>query len=157
MTKISDRAASFCVLLLDPDRQWLNIMRRELLAAGIREVLISADPKKALVKIRDTNASLIITHNDIKFVSFLRHHDASPNRQIPIIMLISNVHQTDVALMRDAGVNEIVAKPCSVDQLVKRIEAIALHPREFVDSEKFTGPNRRRREGHLNGPDRRSE
>jgi DNA-binding response OmpR family regulator len=157
MTNLSDRAASFCILQLDPDKQWLNIVRRELLDAGIREVLISSDPKDALVQIREAKPNLLITHNDLKIVHFLRHHDASPNRQISIIMVTDRVTPEDIILMRDAGVNEIAAKPCSINQLIKRIEEIALHPREFVDSKKFTGPNRRRKKGHLDGPDRRSE
>ena len=157
MTNLSDRAASFCILQLDPDRQWLNIMRRELVGAGIREVLITSDPKEALTQIRDAKPDVIITHNDLKLVHFLRHHDASPNRQISIIMVTDNVGPADIALMRDAGVNEIAIKPCSINQLIKRIEAIALHPREFVDSGEFTGPSRRRRTSYLDGPDRRSE
>jgi len=155
MTNLSDKAASFCVLVFDLDRQWLNILRRELTGIGIQEVLIATDPKEALAQVRDAKPKLLITHHDLKFVHFLRHHDASPNRQIPIIMVTSNIDLEEVTLMRDAGVNEIVAKPCSIDQLIKHIEAIALHPREFVDTENFTGPNRRRKKGHLIGPDRR--
>ncbi len=158
MTNLSNYAASFCVLHLDSDRQWLNIVRRELMGAGIREVLTTSDPKEALAQIRDAEPDLIITHGDLKFVRFLRHHDASPNRQIPIIMVANNIDPSDLASMRDAGVNEIAVKPCSISQLVQRIEAIASHPREFVDSKKFTGPSRRRRKKeHFDGPDRRSE
>ena len=158
MTNLSEKAASFCALHLDPDRQWLNLIRRELIGAGMREVLISTDPKDALGQIRDAKPNLLITHNDLKFVRFMRHHDASPNRQIPIIMVTGDIGPSDLASMRDAGVNEIAVKPCSVSQLVQRIEAVALRPREFVDSEKFTGPSRRRhKKENPNGPERRSE
>ena len=118
----------------------------------------TTDPKEALAQIRDAEPDLLITHSDLKFVRFLRHHDASPDRLIPIIMVASNIGPSDLASMRDAGVNEIVVKPCSISQLVQRIEAIASNPREFVVSEKFTGPSRRRRnKEHFDGLDRRSE
>ncbi len=158
MTNLSDKAASFCALFLDPNRQWLNIIRRELMGAGMREVLITTDPKEALAQIRDAEPNLLVMHGDLKLVRFLRHHDASPNRQIPIIMVASDVGPSDLALMRDAGVNEIAVKPCSISQLVQRIDAIALRPREFVDSEKFTGPCRRRqKKEYRDGPERRSK
>ena len=156
MTGLSKSAASFCTLHLDPDRQWLNLIRRELIGAGMREVLITTDPKEALAQIRDAEPDLLITHGDLKFVRFLRHHDASPKRQIPIIMMTGNVGPADLTSMRDAGVNEIAVKPCSISQLVQRIEAIVSHPREFVNSEKFIGPSRRRRKKEvLDGPERR--
>ncbi len=158
MSNLSEKAASFCALHLDPNREWLTTIRRELMGAGMREVLISTDPKEALAQIRDAEPDLLITHSDLKFVRFLRRHDASPNRQIPIIMVTSDIGPSDLASMRDAGVNEIAVKPCSISQLVQRIEAIASHPREFIDSEKFTGPSRRRhKKEHLDGPERRSE
>jgi len=158
MTNLSDYAASFSVLHLDSDRQWLNIIRRELIGAGIREVFTTTDPKEALAKIRDAKPDLLITHNDLKFVRFLRHHDTSPDREIPIIMVASNIGPSDLASMRDAGVDEITVKPCPISQLLDQIEEIASHPREFVESEEFTGPSRRRRKKkHFDGPDRRSE
>ncbi|MBC8338224.1 MAG: response regulator [Rhodospirillales bacterium] len=157
MTNLSDKARSFSVLHIDSDRQWLNTIRRELMGAGIREVMVTTDPKEALVQIRDASPNLLITHSDLKFVRFLRHHDASPNRKIPIIMVTSNVGPSDLVSMRDAGVNEIAVKPCSISQLFQRIEAIASRPREFVESEKFTGPSRRRRKKeNLAGPERRA-
>ena len=158
MTNLSEKAASFCALHLDPNREWLNLIRRELMGAGMREVLISTDPKETLAQIRVAKPDLLITHSDLKFVRFLRHHDTSPNRQIPIIMVTGDIGPSELASMRDAGVNEIAVKPCSVGQLVQRIEAVALRPREFVDSENFTGPSRRRhKKGKLEGPERRSE
>ncbi len=157
MTTISDKVKTFSVLHLDPDRQWLNVISRELKGGGMREVLTTTDPKEALAQIRDADPDLLIIHDDLRFVRFLRHHEASPNRQIPIIMVTSNVGPSDVAAMRDAGVNEIVVKPCSIAQLVQRIEVIALHPREFVVTKDFTGPSRRRhKKDFLDGPERRS-
>lgn len=156
MTNLSEKAASFCVLHLDSDRQWLNVVRRELKGAGLREVLSTSDPKEALAKIRDAKPNVLITDGNLKFIRFLRGRDASPNRKIPIIVVAGNVGPSELALMRDAGVDEIAVKPCSIGQLIQRVDAIALRPRKFVVSEKFIGPSRRRRINEkFGGPDRR--
>jgi len=98
---------------------------------------------------------LVITHHDLKFVKFLRHAEASPDRKIPVIMVTSQVGPDEIFAIRDAGVNEIAIKPCSIKQLVQRIEAVATNPRRFVWSPHFTGPDRRRKEVLLSGPERR--
>lgn len=46
-------------------------------------------------------------------------------------------------------------KPCSVARIMERIEAVAVHPREFVMCEEFVGPTRRRKHFPISGPDRR--
>jgi len=155
MDDLSPTAAQFCILCVDPDRQWLNIMKRELSAAGIREVLDDIDPKEALITIREENPDLLITNHNIKLVHFIRHGSASPNRKLPVIMVTAQLSEDDVTDMRDAGVNEIVAKPCSIAQLLKRIETIASRPREFVETDTFVGPTRRRKQNPISGPDRR--
>ncbi len=155
MENISDAVRMSCILCVDPDRQWLNIMTRELKAIGVREVLGTTDPVEGLECIRDDDPDILITNYNLKFIRFLRHAEASPNRKIPIIAATSKLNEMEIADMRDAGVNEIAAKPCSIAQLVKRIDAIAIHPREFVMCEKFIGPTRRRKKNPINGPDRR--
>lgn len=155
MEELSHTAAGFCILCVDPDRQWLNIMKRELKAAGIRDVLDEVDPKEALITIREDNPDLLITNHNLKLVHFIRHGATSPNRRLPVVMVTAKLSEEDVADMRDAGVNEIAAKPCSIAQLLKRIEAIASKPREFVETEAFVGPSRRRRQNPINGPERR--
>jgi len=157
MTTVSNQAASFRILYLDPDRQWLNIMRRELMDAGLRDVMTTTDPREALAKIRDADPDLLITDHDLKLVQFLRQNDASPNREIPIIVVSGNIDPEGIASLRDAGVNEIGVKPCSISQLVQRIEAIVSRPREFVVLDNFVGPSRRRKSVPHDGTDRRSD
>lgn len=157
MDGISKTAAAYCILCVDSDRQWLNIMKRELKAAGVVSVLDEMDPKEALITIREDQPDLMITNHNLKLVHFIRHGATSPNRQLPIIMATSQLSEQDIAEMRDAGVNEIVAKPCSIAQLLKRIEAIAARPREFVDTDEFVGPSRRRKNSPISGPERRTD
>ena len=48
-------------------------------------------------------------------------------------------------MARDAGVSEFLAKPFSLEMLVRRMNAAIQQPRPFVECSVFTGPDRRRK------------
>src|SRR3546814_20715250 len=56
-----------------------------------------------------------------------------------------------VAAARDAGVNEIVVKPVSMEALVLRLMHVLKAPRPFIRSTGFVGPDRRRLGQRRNG------
>jgi DNA-binding response OmpR family regulator len=45
---------------------------------------------------------------------------------------------------RDAGVHEFLRKPFAVGDLAKRLEAVSLKPREWIEAVQYVGPDRRR-------------
>ncbi|MEE8346426.1 MAG: response regulator, partial [Dehalococcoidia bacterium] len=76
----------------------------------------------------------------------------------PIIMVTAYADLDAVAGARDTGVNEFMAKPISAAALEKRILHVLEDPRAFVESEQFSGPDRRRgKKVSLGGPERREE
>lgn len=153
--ELSPAAANMRILCLDPDREWLNILSRELKVIGIKGLQTTTDPKKALGFLQHSDIDLVMTHDDLKFVKFVRRNKMSPNREVPIIMITPRVSPENIYAMRDAGVNEIAVKPCSIAQLLQRVEAVANNPRSFVWADDFTGPDRRRKESDFAGPERR--
>lgn len=110
MEGISEAAAMSTVLCVDSDRQWLSIVTREIKAAGMHEVIGTSDAAEGLQWVRDDDPDILITNYNMKLVRFLRHAHASPNREIPIIVATSRLSEAEIASMRDAGVNEIVAR-----------------------------------------------
>ena len=66
---------------------------------------------------------------------------------MPVVYVTHLRTQESILNARDAGVTEILSKPYSFQQLVTRMEAAILKPRELIRSEKFVGPDRRRRRG----------
>ena len=57
---------------------------------------------------------------------------------------------------RNAGVNEFLAKPLTARGVVERINQIVEHPRPYVKTEAYFGPDRRRRsDPNFQGPFRR--
>jgi CheY-like chemotaxis protein len=77
------------------------------------------------------------------FIKRLRVSPSSPNPFVPVIMLLNKASEKEVAEARDAGVNEIVLKPFSADDLCKKIIRIIDHPRPFITAETYKGPCRR--------------
>jgi DNA-binding response OmpR family regulator len=63
-----------------------------------------------------------------------------------------------VVQARDAGVTEFLVKPFTARDMYRRISQIVERPREFVKSEDFFGPDRRRtKRSDYEGPLRREE
>lgn len=153
---VSDTVAGLRILCLDRDREWLNIMSRELKSAGVRSVDTSTNPQKILDLLKLGNFDLVLSNHNMKFIRFLRRSKASPSPEVPVIMVTSKVSPENVYAMRDAGVNEIAVKPCSIKLLVDRIEAVAESPRDFVNTDQFIGPDRRRKDTSYAGPERRN-
>ena len=90
-------------------------------------------------------------------VRALRNDRESPSPYVPIIMLTAYSNYEDVCATRDSGVTEYLVKPFSVRALADRILSVIDHPRPFVRSPDYFGPDRRRRAdaGHA-GPFRRA-
>lgn len=80
------------------------------------------------------------------FTRFVRHDADCPNRAIPILLMTALPHHSKVVKMRDCGVNDIIAKPLAPKMLYARMNAMLSNPREFIISEKYVGPCRRRRQ-----------
>jgi len=93
----------------------------------------------------------------IEFTREIRRGIDGIDPYLPIILMTAYTETSHITQCRDAGVNEILAKPLSAKGLYQRIVSVFTKPRAFVESRAFTGPDRRRRKlpGKLKGEDRR--
>ena len=148
-------AAHESIVIYDRDRQWRQFLARELKVLGFGLVSQTDNPKAALRAIRDNHADALITQHDLQLVKFLRNHRASPDKRIIIVLVTSNVGAEDILAERDAGVNEIVAKPASAGQVIDHLYGALTHPRRFIDTNRYHGPDRRRHMGGRHSPERR--
>ena len=72
-------------------------------------------------------------------------------------MLTGHTSIERVRAARDAGVNEFLAKPVSAKAILTRLISVIEHPRPFVRTKVYFGPDRRRhRDGGYHGPERRA-
>jgi DNA-binding response OmpR family regulator len=74
-------------------------------------------------------------------------------RQVPIITVTGAATATAILAARDAGVHEFLRKPYSMKDLVRRLEAVTLRDRDWVEGVGYIGPDRRRfNSGEYAGP-----
>ena len=151
------------ILLVD-DNHHMRVLLIELLrAVGITKVFEAGDGAEALQMMRGHPVDIVMTDlameplDGIDFVRLLRNSSDSPNQMIPVIMVTGHLTMRRIQEARDAGVNEFVAKPITARNVLERLQLIVDHPRPFVRTDDFFGPDRRRRnDPNYAGPWRRS-
>lgn len=143
------------ILLVD-DNHHTRVMLTEILrAVGINQVFEAGDGAEGLQMMRRHPVDIVMTDlamsplDGIDFVRLLRNSPDSPNQMIPVIMITGHLTIRRIAEARDAGVNEFVAKPITARNVLDRLQLIIDHPRPFVRTDDYFGPDRRRR----NDPD----
>lgn len=65
-------------------------------------------------------------------------------RMAPIIMVTAESTAQAILAARDAGLHEFLRKPYTAGDLRKRLEAVTLKPRDWIEAVGYIGPDRRR-------------
>lgn len=142
------------VLVVDDEKLIKKLVCEVLSKLGFYHIKLASSGREAMELVEEFDFDFIITDwhmKDLNGIDLIRHVRSSPlskNGRIPFIMLTGNSEARDVIEARDAGVNEYVIKPFSVDQLVRRVRSIIERPKPYVVSPAYTGPSRR----HKNDP-----
>lgn len=93
--------------------------------------------------------------NGIMFLRWIRRHKESKDRFKPFIMLTGYSEPKRVQEAREMGVTEFMSKPFSVNAIADKIQSVIFKPRQFVHTNSYFGPDRRRQEIPFSGEDRR--
>ncbi len=141
------------VLVADRNRRTALLVKRILVSLGFRDLDITTSGEEALEYLAKQPYDMIITEwemdpiDGVTMVKAIRtaQADARIRRDIPILMLTARADVESVIDARDAGITEFVAKPFSAKTISHRIIQIIDHPRAFIDSPRYVGPDRRRR------------
>lgn len=155
---------SISVLIVD-DYMLMNKMLRSVLTGiGIGTVYSEYSGEKALEILRRQKPDIVFADLNMKpmdgleFTRHVRNRASSPCPFVPVIMVSGHSEERYVQLARDAGVTEFLAKPISARTLFDRLVAVVEHPRPFVKTEGFFGPDRRRhKSADYKGPERRAQ
>jgi two-component system, chemotaxis family, chemotaxis protein CheY len=151
------------ILLVD-DNHYMRVLLAEILRAiGVKDIFEANDGAEGLQMMRDHTIDIVMTDlsmqplDGIDFVRLLRNSPDSPNQMAPVIMITGHSTYARVHEAREAGVNEFLAKPLTARGVIERIHQVVDNPRQFVRSDDYFGPDRRRRaDPNYNGPWRRS-
>jgi two-component system chemotaxis response regulator CheY len=150
------------VLLVDDNHHMRVLLAEILKALGVREIHEASDGAQGLQLMRSHKFDIVMTDlsmqplDGIEFVRLLRRSADSPDRMCPVIMITGHSTMARVQEARNAGVNEFLAKPLNARGVVERIGQVIDHPRAYVKSSDYFGPDRRRRaDPGFKGPWRR--
>lgn len=150
-------------LIVDDSRLMRRVLRNVLWSLGARNVEEASTDLAAWDLLFGFQPDLVLLdwelggRDGLAFVQRVRTDRRSPDRFLPIILVTGHTEVSRVVQARDAGVTEYLAKPFTAQRLYGRIKALIEHPRLFVDTETFFGPDRRRRGSRpWTGQDRRT-
>jgi CheY-like chemotaxis protein len=154
---------SLRVLLVDDNQHMRAIVLTVLHGVGVTHIKEARDGSEALELMRDWPADIAIVDfqmfpiDGVEFTRLVRNSADSANPYLPIVMMTGHSERSRVMEARDAGVTEFVAKPVTAKAVLDRVQAVIFHPRPFIKSEDYFGPDRRRRQDPAYpGPWRRS-
>ena len=151
------------VLLVDDNQHMRTITSAVLQSAGVRKVREAADGAAGLEILRQQSIDLAIVDfnmfplDGVEFTRLVRTSPDTANPYLPIIMMTGHSERSRVYEARDAGVTEFVVKPITAKAILDRIQAVIFHPRPFVKTDGYFGPDRRRTAAsNYRGPMRRA-
>ena len=138
-------------VLVVEDNEHMRILIRTLLKAfGIRDVQECTEGGQALRALKENIPDFVLVDlamapmDGLQLTRSIRASEDPLESVLPIILVTAYTERRRIEAARDAGVNEIVAKPVTPAALFQRIEEIVLRPRLFVRTATYHGPCRRR-------------
>ena len=151
-------------LIVDDNVHMLNIVKTILRGFGAANVFEAKDPAEALRSLRENAIDIVVLdyaigeEDGVALLRRLRRDPASPTPFVPVIMLTAHAERNRVEAARDAGASEFCTKPVTAAEMLRKIAAVIDHPRPFIRSEAYVGPDRRRRDDpDFPGPERRKD
>jgi two-component system chemotaxis response regulator CheY len=149
-------------LIVDDNVHMLNIVKTILRGFGAVHVFEAKETQEAINRLKHDAIDIVVLdylmgdEDGVAFLGKLRHETDSPAPYVPVIMLTAHSEKARVEAARDAGVTEFCAKPVTAAEMIRKVAAVIDHPRQFVRSDAYFGPDRRRREDpYYKGPERR--
>lgn len=150
-----------CNLLLVEDNRYVcNVLDNLLRHLGFKNIAVAENGADAIDYFKAVGATrgnprghtidLVISDlvmspiNGLLLLRWLRTSAESPNRFMPFIMLSGAADNEYVHAARDLGVTEFLAKPFSAESVSTRILEIVNFPRQFITTQSYFGPDRRR-------------
>lgn len=149
------------VLIADPNPASARMLQDVLKTMGAREVIVEADEHRVLDHAREMEPGLVFTERsgprlDGEQLARKIRRSNLVCRQTPIIMVTADATASSIKGARDSGIHEFLRKPFTSADLFRRIQNVALKPRDWIEAVGYVGPDRRRfNSGEYSGPQKR--
>jgi DNA-binding response OmpR family regulator len=145
------------VLIVDPHPASAKMLAELLRNIATCQIWTAQDAQRGLALAGAVEPHLVFIDQSAEFdgAAFARGFRRSELacRKAPIIMFCGQATAATIIGARDAGVHEFLRKPFTIKDLMRRLEAVALRPRDWVEGIGYVGPDRRRfNSGDYAGP-----
>lgn len=133
-----------------------------LKALGVGTISFATDGKSGYEAYCRYRPDIVLTdwsmgeHSGLELTKRIRTDPSSPDKMVPIILMTGYGSPAYISQARNCGSTEYLVKPFSARDLSKRLNHIIKSPRDFIITDTFAGPDRRRREDPFySGPSNR--
>ncbi len=163
--------SEFTVLVVEDSLYMQSLISSMLKAFGVGEILACENAKDAMELLTVLQASkktrylptvdIVLTDwlmpkgSGEDLLRWIRTHDKESIRFLPVIVVSGYTTEYIAHMARDLGANETLVKPVSGTGLASRICSVIDHPRSFIKTDDYFGPDRRRKEAFYAGAERR--
>lgn len=146
------------VVIVDPQAASAAMVGEAMRNIARSQTWIATTPERGLKLCETVDPQVIFVElefgrtNGIAFTQRLRRSQ-SPGRKAPVIMVTGTATAAGILAARDAGVHEFLRRPFTMKDLVRRLEAVTLRQRDWIEAVGYVGPDRRRfNSGDYTGP-----
>jgi two-component system, chemotaxis family, chemotaxis protein CheY len=153
------------VLIVDADNFTRSIVKNVLEELGFQSENIhetgSGVDGLELLRVKTAHIAICSKRmgsiDGVEFVRTIRDPEQCSAPGIAIIFCSQQLNKTLVEEIREAGVNEVIAKPITIGAVQSRIQHIFEKPRPMVTIKDYVGPDRRRVDNGDRPRERRSQ
>ena len=137
------------VVVADDNEQMRAYHRSVLEMIGAARVREACDGGEAFLAIRGDAPDLLITdygmapEDGVDLTRAVRDESRSPNPYLPVIMVTAYTDRKRIGVARDAGVNGLLHKPVTPQELSRSIANAIGDPQPFIRTRAYFGPDRR--------------
>jgi DNA-binding response OmpR family regulator len=149
------------VLVIEPALASGRLLIELLKNLGGRDICVETTDAGAMAAAKAFEPQIIFSElggpqfDGLKFTRALRRSSLAA-RYAPVIMVTSEATAAAIVGARNAGVHEFLRKPFTTKDLVRRLEAVTLRSRDWIEAINYIGPDRRRfNSGDYQGPRKR--
>jgi len=137
------------VLIVDPNLHAARLLTDIMKGLGARDIVVQVDEDHALRAAAELEPGIVFTERggdglDGESLARALRRSHMNCRRAPIIMVTADATARTILGARDSGVHEFLRKPFTSGDLLKRVENVALKPRDWVEAVGYVGPDRRR-------------
>lgn len=138
------------VLLVDDSTFTRRLSAQIFRSFGFGSVREAKDCKEGFETYRSNHIDIVCVEllmkpmSGAELIKSIRTSPESPNTVVPILCACSHPTVKNINIARDSGVSEVIARPFAPKSALERLIYLVEKPRQFVRTEDFFGPDRRR-------------